>query len=141
MRAVSLFLAITLLGCFPHNKRARTYAKLSEAGSLVAGIGMEYFVNTGADCDAMTLPGQTTSSSCHTHAAVLGDVGMGLILAGLLGFVATVSTSPDEDGPPPAPIPSETDKTAEKRQLKLPPGVKVPAASGSGSASSGHAAP
>ena len=143
MRAVSLLLAVSLVGCFPHNKRARTISKWAEAGSLVAGIGMEYMANTGADCDAMNLPGQPTSSSCHTKAAVIGDVGVALILGGLLGFVATVSTSPDEDEPAPMPIKTETDKSAEKRDLKLPPGVKVPGASGSGSASAsaGHPVP
>jgi hypothetical protein len=122
MRAVALLLSVSLLGCFPHNAHHRTIAKLAEGGSLLAGIGLEAFVNTGADCDMMALPGMP-NPGCHTKATVVGDIGVALILAGLLGFVATVSTAEDEK--PPAPT---IEIKADKHDLKLPPGVKAPAA-------------
>jgi len=131
MRAVALVVIASLVaGCFPHNKRARTISKYSEGGAIVAGIGLEYLTNSGADCDPMAQPGQSTSG-CHSRATVYGDVGLSLILAGLLGFVATISTSPDEDEPAHAVTVIKAEKPAEKPDLKLPPGVKVPAATAS----------
>lgn len=83
-------------GCFPHNAQHRQTAKYAEGGSLVAGILVSAFSNTGADCDAMEMKG-IDSSSCRTKAQVLGTIGLALILAGLLGFVATVSTAEDDN--------------------------------------------
>src|SRR5579862_2031211 len=95
MRAVALMISISLLGCFPHNARRRTYAELAEGGAIVAGIVSEYFVNTGADCDIMSEPG-VPDTACHTKASALGDIGVALIVGGLLGFVGTISTAEDE---------------------------------------------
>jgi hypothetical protein len=127
MRAVAILALTSLLGCFPHNHKARTYAKYGEGGAVLAGIGMEFLVNSGADCDQMTGPLQS-SSSCHTRATALGDFGVALILGGLLGFVATVSTSDDEDTRTPAATVIKDDKPAEKPVVKLPAGVKGPTA-------------
>jgi hypothetical protein len=123
MRAVALTLSITLLGCFPHSARNRTFAKLGEGGAIVAGITLEAIINSGADCDqmgAVVMP----NSACHDKATVLGDVGVGLILAGLLGFVATVSTAEDDKETPPASVEIKANTTDEKPAVKLPPGVK-----------------
>lgn len=98
MRAVALLVSLSLAttACFPTNARHRTYAKLGEGAALAAGITMLYFVNTGADCDQMEGPG-IGDEDCKSSASVLGAIGLGLILLGLAGFVATVSTSPDDD--------------------------------------------
>jgi len=120
-RAVALMLTLSMFaGCFPHNRKARMYSQLGEGGAIVAGVASEFLVNQ--DCDTTTpLPGQT--SSCHSHAAVLGDVGVGLILAGLLGFVATISTADDDDDKKPPVI----IKAEPKPEDKLPAVVLPPA--------------
>jgi hypothetical protein len=104
MRVVAAVVAVSVMlaGCFPHNARYRTYSKWAEAGSLVAGIALAAAVNTGADCDTQGTAADS-ESSCKSTAAALGYVAVGLIVAGLLGFVATVSTAEDEDGSP-APV-------------------------------------
>ena len=119
MRAVALLvsLAVSAGACFPNNPKAQTYAKLTEGGLVVAGIAMLFAVNTGADCDMMAKPGMP-NDSCHTRATVLGDVGLGLILTGLIGFIATVSGSGD-DKPAPAPT--------AKPATEAPPKAETPA--------------
>ncbi|HTR52632.1 MAG TPA: hypothetical protein VMJ10_18080 [Kofleriaceae bacterium] len=129
-RAVAVVLAMSLLlaGCFPHNKKARMYAQLAEGGSIAAGIGMEYFVS--GDCDTTPNPGMpTATSSCHSHAQILGDVGVALILAGLLGFVATISTAEDEeDNKPRIEIKADAPKPVDKLPaVVLPPPPPAPA--------------
>ncbi|MBA3459694.1 MAG: hypothetical protein H0T46_07020 [Deltaproteobacteria bacterium] len=96
--AVALLISVSLFAgaCFPNNKRHQMYAKLAEGGALVAGIGMLYVVNSGADCDMMAAPGGEPDEDCKSRASVLGTVGLGLILVGLVGFIATVSTSEDD---------------------------------------------
>lgn len=112
-------MTMTLAGCFPHDPHKRTIAKLAEGGALVTGIGISAFANTGADCDNnANMPG-SDPSDCRTNAKWLSTLGVALILAGLLGFVATVSTAEDED------------KTSAKA-------ITVPDGAGSGS---GSAAP
>lgn len=93
---VTLTMTMTTGACFPHNERHRTYAKFGEGGALVAGIIISAISNTGADCDEMRAPG-TEIKDCRSNAQILSTIGVGLILAGLLGFVATVSTAEDED--------------------------------------------
>ena len=125
MRAVvaTVALSATLLGCYPHSAKKRTYAQLIEGGSIAAGIGMNFIINSGADCDQMAGT-VNPDSGCRTKATVLGDIGFGLILGGLVGFIATISTAQDDkEGATPTAIPSET-TTTEKPVLKLPPGVK-----------------
>lgn len=114
MRAVALTLALSLsvFACFPNNARHRQIAKIAEGVAVAGGIGMLFFVNTGADCDAQDP--SMRSESCKGSAQVLSNLGLGLILAGMVGFIATVSTSPDDTTttsipppPPPPPGPSE----------------------------------
>lgn len=114
--AVALLVSLSLFAgaCFPNNKRHQMYAKLAEGGAIVAGIGMLYVVNSGADCDMMSAPGGQPDDDCKSKASVLGTVGLGLILIGLVGFIATVSTSEDDKlvtpttTAPPAPTPAPT---------------------------------
>jgi hypothetical protein len=132
MRAVAILAMTSLIGCFPHDHKARTYAKYGEGGALLAGVGLEFLVNSGADCDQMAGALQS-SSSCHTRATMLGDLGVALILGGLLGFVATVSTAEDEDQPASTTTVIKEDKPADKPVVKAPAGMKGPTASaGSG---------
>jgi hypothetical protein len=144
MRAAAVVLSLSLFGCFPHDAHKRTLAQYVEGGSIVAGIGVEFLVNTGADCDQMRMAG-ITNASCHTRAEVLGDIGVALILAGLMGFTATMATAEEEKAP--ARIDIKADKPAEKPDVKLPPGVKpspTTAASGAATGTDGaaaHAAP
>ena len=133
MRAVALLTSLSLLvpGCFPHDPHARFISKLSEGGAVLAGIGILAIAGTGADCDAMTMGAQASNDSCHTKATVLSDVGLVLLIGGLVGFIATVSTA-EEDKPPPATVIT----TPPPERPKLPP-VKLPApepGAGSGSA-------
>lgn len=121
--AVALLLTSTMmLGCFPHDAHKRTLAQFAEGGAVVSGIALEAFLSTGADCDAMTMIGAPPDSNCHTKSTVLGDLGVALILGGLLGFVATISTAEEAKAPPPVDI--KAPAPAAKADLKLPPGVK-----------------
>jgi hypothetical protein len=90
--AVALAVSISLLGCFPNNARHRTYAKYGEGAALIAGIAISAVANTGADCDTDAM----ASTDCRTTAKWLSTAGVVLILGGLLGFVATVSTAEDD---------------------------------------------
>jgi hypothetical protein len=124
--AVALLCSVTVLvGCFPNNPQHRTYAKYAEGAALVAGIAVSAFANTGADCDQMEMPGPNVDdTSCRTNAKWLGTLGLFLILGGLLGFVATISTAEDVE------LKKEQQKSIEnpvKSELKLPPGVTPPA--------------
>ena len=139
MRAVALILSIALLsGCFPHNARKRTYAQLAEGGAIVSGIVIEALVNSGADCDQMG-PVVNPNSDCRSKATIAGDIGLGLIIGGLVGFLATISTA-EEDKTPIIEIKAET-TPQDKPKLTLPPGVKGNADSPSGSAAPSHPAP
>ncbi|HSN26550.1 MAG TPA: hypothetical protein VLT45_09695 [Kofleriaceae bacterium] len=96
MRAVAVALILSLLaGCFPHDAHKRTIAQLVEGGTLGIGIGMEYFANTSADCDQMRQMGGPVAT-CDTTRQAIGSVGVALILAGLVGFIATISTAEDD---------------------------------------------
>lgn len=96
MRAVAVVLILSLVaGCFPHDAHRRTLAQLIEGGTLGVGIGMEYFANTSADCDQMKATGGVVAS-CDTTRQTIGSIGVGLILAGLVGFIATISTAEDD---------------------------------------------
>jgi len=115
--AVALLLSFSLLGCFPNNARHRTYAKIGEGTAIVAGIAISAFGNTSADCDEMQAPG-IDNSDCKNKAKWLSTIGVTLIVAGLLGFVATVSTAEEADKPKPIEI---KDTTATKPVEKAPP--------------------
>ena len=117
--AVALVLSLTLCSgaCFPNNPKYQTYAKLGEGAAMAAGIGLLLAVNTGADCDMKAIPGGDPEGGCKGRATILGDAGLALIIIGLVGFIATVSTAedakpvpttviPKPDAPTPAPAPA-----------------------------------
>lgn len=127
-RAVALMLSVGLLGgCFPHNPQARTYAKYTEGALILAGIGAEAIASrhTGAQCDMQT-GSMGYDANCHQTSTIYGSVGLVMILAGLTGFIATVSTAEDEKevSPPLVEVKAKT----EKPDVKLPPGVAPPPA-------------
>lgn len=154
--ALLVTLSMTTAACFPHNEQHRTYAKFGEGGALVAGILISALSNTGADCDEQRAPG-TEIDDCRSNAKVLSTIGVGLILAGLLGFVATVSTAEDEDKtsakvqdvpvvtvppettpavtPPPTTTPTNTTNTTNTQATEPPPATGASEGSGSGSGS------
>jgi hypothetical protein len=123
--AVALLVSLTLISCFPHNPRARTFAKIGEGTALLAGIAVAAFSGTGADCDEMVQPG-TDTSSCKNKATILSAIGVTLIVAGLLGFVATVSTAQDDKAVEVKPAPAKPEPT---------PVATPPAAEGSAAGS------
>lgn len=142
--AVALLCSVAVLtGCFPNNPQHRTYAKYAEGTALIAGIAVSAFANTGADCDAMEEPGPNVENNCRTKAKWLGTLGLALILGGLLGFVATISTAEDVE------LKKEQKQAIEnpvKTEVKLPPGVVPPPktdapAPGTGSGSAEPPAP
>jgi hypothetical protein len=137
MRAVALLTSLSLLGaggCFPHDPHARTIAKLSEGGAIAVGIGLLALAGTGADCDAMTMGALGSNDSCHTKATVLSDIGLALLLGGLSGFIATVSTA-EEDRPvpttvitaPPPPPPVKAPDPATPMKVPAPEPTPAPA--------------
>ncbi len=98
MRAVAVLLSLSLLGCFPHDPHARAISQYSEGGAVLLGIGILALAGTQADCDAMHTTAMP-SSSCNSKATLLSDIGLSLLVGGLIGFIATVATA--EDPPPP----------------------------------------
>jgi hypothetical protein len=142
---VALLVSVSMLGCFPHNPKARTYAKIGEGTAVVAGIAISAFANTGADCDEMAMPG-VDNSSCHNKAKWLTTTGVVLIVGGLLGFVATVSTAEDQEKPKPIEIKDVSQKPAAKLPvptLTAPPSDNTQATdpNAAGSASTNPSAP
>jgi hypothetical protein len=94
MRAVTLLACASLLGCFPHDAHKRTISQIVEGATLGVGIGMQYFANTQADCDQMKQMG--VGGDCSGVGQALGSIGVAFILAGLTGFIVTVSTAEDD---------------------------------------------
>src|SRR5439155_26382641 len=132
MRATAaLVVLVFLAGCFPHNEKYRTYAKFGEGASLLTGIVMEGVIESGADWDAMQkVPGTNDSGnqSCHTKATALSAIGLVLILGGILGFVATVSTSPDDRAPAPTTTQNATPKVTSSTNIPVLPSQQPAAA-------------
>jgi hypothetical protein len=94
-------LAATMFaGCFPHNARNRTIAEITEGAVAVTGIVIEGFVQSGADCDMNAHPPGEPPVQCKQDASIAGGIGVGLILAGLVGFIATISAAEDDDSKP-----------------------------------------
>jgi hypothetical protein len=133
-RAVAslLVVSIALFGCFPKDPHKRTIAMFAEGGAFLGGIALEGFLQTGADCDAMRPIGAPPPADCHTHNSSLGGIGIGLILAGVIGFIATVSTAEEDPEPPkvdikaqPTPTPPVT-PTTKPAQIAAPPGATPP---------------
>jgi hypothetical protein len=90
-----------MVGCFPNNAKHRTYAKLGEGALVASGIAMLAVTNTGADCSPVL--GRPGVVECREKATIVGNVGLGMILVGMLGFVATVSTAPEDKTVAPLP--------------------------------------
>ena len=98
--AVALMLVASLgTGCFPHSARNRTIAEIVEGTVSVGGVVIEGFVQSGADCDMTHAPG-SPPVACKQSASTAGGIGVALILAGIVGFIATISTSEDDDDKP-----------------------------------------
>jgi hypothetical protein len=123
---VALVVSVSLLGCFPHSARNRRFAQLGEGASILAGIAVSAVANTRADCDEMKVPG-VNNSSCENQAQWMTTAGVVLIVGGLLGFVATVSTAEKE--PPPKAIEIKAEPTpAPKVEAPAPaPAETAPA--------------
>jgi hypothetical protein len=143
MKVAAALVSMSLLaGCFPHNEKYRTYAKVGEGASLATGIIIESLIQSGADCNQMQVPGVNMSDSCHTKASALGSVGVILILGGLLGFVATISTSEDDNNAKPVVSQTADQKAQEaKTAAKLTPLPGLPSANTNPAAASGSASP
>lgn len=136
--AVALLISVAMLGCFPHNAKHRRYAKIAEGTSVLAGIAISAVTKTGADCDERIMPGPNVDDSCRSTAKWMSTLGVSLILAGMLGFVATVSTAEAEEKQALQPIQAQPE---DKPAVKLPPGVSAPAkAEGTAEAPTGSAA-
>jgi hypothetical protein len=126
--AVALLLASSLFaGCFPHNTRDRTIAEIVEGGIAVSGVVIEGFVQSGADCSMQAAPGEPPLK-CESNASVGGGIGVALILAGVVGFIATISSAEDDDKPvtieikaKPEPAPAPTDPAATPATPPTPP--------------------
>jgi hypothetical protein len=99
--AVALMLASSLVGCSLHNTRDRTIAEVVEGGVALSGVVLEGFAQSGADCDMTAAPGEP-QVQCKSNASITGGIGVALILAGVVGFIATISTSSDDDDKPKA---------------------------------------
>ena len=123
---VAALLTLSLAGCFPNSAKHRTYAKIGEGAAIASGIGILYVASSGADCDQSRMVG--TDSSCRSNASLIGTVGLGLIIAGFTGFIATISTEPADKPESLEPLPVEPSaddskpapaaRTAEKAAAK-----------------------
>jgi hypothetical protein len=100
MRWLAVLLTLSLLsGCFPNSHKHRTIAKITEGALVAGGVVILAVSNTQADCSGMSMiPG--VREDCESSAGTASALGLGMILVGLIGFVATVSTQPDD---PPSP--------------------------------------
>ncbi len=107
MRSAVALLVVSSLGlgtgCFPHNARNRTIAEIVEGGVAVGGVVLEALVNSGADCNTTHAPGEPPST-CASNASIGGGIGVAMIVAGVVGFIATISTAEDDDKPKPIEI-------------------------------------
>ena len=126
--AVALMLVASLgMGCFPHSSRNRTISEIVEGGVSVSGVVLEGFAQSGADCDMTHAPG-APPVMCKQSASTVGGVGVALILAGLVGFIATISTSEDDnDTPKPIEIKAKPDAPTTTA-APVPPPTPMPAA-------------
>lgn len=104
--ALVLSLSLATGACFPNNARHRTIAKITEGGVLLGGIALLAVVNSGADC--MTEIPSMPDEDCESKARLLSNIGLGLVLTGLVGFIVTVSTSDDDKASSTTTIPATT---------------------------------
>lgn len=112
--------------CFPDNAKHRTIAKLTEGGFIIGGIALLAVVNTGADCkpDVAGMP----DVECEDRAKLVGSIGLAMILAGLIGFITTVSTSPDDKPDAPTTAPEASRPAPPPMQSPANPPVETPPA-------------
>jgi len=88
-------LLLVTSACFPESARHRRYAKLGEGAAILGGIALQFAANAGT-CPERR-PG-TIEMPCED--GQLDSVGLGLIFAGLVGFAATMMTTPRGDDAP-----------------------------------------
>ena len=88
------------------------------------GIGMLAVSSTQADCDqdvGLGMPKQ----DCKSKAGLISGVGLTMILLGMVGFAATVTTAVDDSangGPPAKPSSSQTSVTTPMPPMAAAPG-------------------
>lgn len=126
MRAAVAFVTSCALltgACFPDNAKHRTIAKVTEGAFIVGGIALLAAVNTGADCmgEIAGMPDE----ACEDRAQLVSTIGLAMILAGLVGFITTVSTSPDDKPDAPPNLPEA--KPPEPMPPPAPPPMQSPA--------------
>jgi hypothetical protein len=122
-RLIALALVFSTAACFPHDGHRRRLAKWSEGGAIVAGIGMLSVTSSGADCSNGPAT-RAEHESCQHNATIVGDIGLALILGGLVGFGITQMTADPEAAPPPKPLAAEADPDAPKPTLPKRSAVK-----------------
>lgn len=83
---------LLMAGCFPHNPRARTISELAEGAVILGGIAVLAVSNAGADCEARGLPG-VPDSNCKGTSDLATTAGLSMLIVGLVGFIATISTA------------------------------------------------
>jgi hypothetical protein len=134
MRVAASVVAVAVLaGCFPENPRARTFAKYGEGAAVVAGVIVLAVANSGADCDALGQPG-VPDSNCRKSSTTATSIGLSAILVGLVGFIATISTTPDDKRPtttvttPPQPLPPPAPLITDPAKPPAPAPMTPPAA-------------
>lgn len=126
MRVVASLLCVTVLAaCFPENPKARTIAKVSEGGVVLAGIAVLAIANSGADCDAHGTPG-IPDSNCQSSSGTASTIGLSLIVVGLLGFIATVSTTPVDKKPVATDVVPAPVLSPQPPPMALPPAQPQP---------------
>lgn len=125
MRAVALLTSLSLVACFPHDPHARSITEYAEGGAVILGVGILALAGTGADCDANNQAIAMPDSSCHTKATVLSDIGLALLIGGLVGFIGTVSTAED-DKPPTSVLTPEKKEPLPTPKLPMPVAAPAP---------------
>ncbi len=118
MRAIALVTSLSLLGCFPHDPHARMIAQISEGGAAALGVTILALTHTNADCEANNMNIAMPDMSCQNKSNALSDIGLALMIGGLVGFIATVSSAEEDPPPPPTNV-------LTKPKEPLPP-VKSP---------------
>jgi hypothetical protein len=125
--ASALVVSVSLMGCFPHSARNRAIAEITEGALVAGGVVLEAGVTTQADCQAQTGMG------CSSSSGAAGGIGLGMILLGLVGFIATISSSDDKPTPPAIDIkatPTALEPVAAPAPIAPAPTTPAPAGSG-----------
>jgi hypothetical protein len=118
-----MLLAFTILtGCFPHEPAKRRTAKWIEGGSIAAGIAMLSVTKTGADCEFNGPASRAEYQSCRTSSTIVGNIGLALILGGLVGFATTTMTAEETKPPALQPLAQEKSKDDEETPKPALPG-------------------